>query len=206
MKLHIALGALLLMSAADLGGNRIWAGYAARSSIRAAQPSPRPRSRSIYEASGTIRSTLSNSEGAYSFSQIVPATYTLTAEAPGFKKIRAQGRDRVHAAVRDAGHETGGRRGDGKCAGHRRGPLLEASNASQGQVVDRQKLIDLPNLGRNPFMMSRLAPPCSRWAIPRTTACRTSRARRRSRSTAVRCAATTTCSTAFRLPTSPTAP
>ena len=36
-------------------------------------------------------------------------------------------------------------------------PLIETSNASQGQVLDRQQLIDLPNLGRNPFMMSKLA-------------------------------------------------
>ena len=36
-------------------------------------------------------------------------------------------------------------------------PLIETSNASQGQVLDRQQLVDLPNLGRNPFMMSKLA-------------------------------------------------
>ena len=36
-------------------------------------------------------------------------------------------------------------------------PLVETSNASQGQVIDNQKLTDLPNLGRNPFMMSKLA-------------------------------------------------
>ncbi|HBY63340.1 MAG TPA: TonB-dependent receptor, partial [Solibacterales bacterium] len=36
-------------------------------------------------------------------------------------------------------------------------PLIENATASTGQVIDRQKLIDLPNLGRNPFMMSRIA-------------------------------------------------
>ena len=36
-------------------------------------------------------------------------------------------------------------------------PLIETSNASQGQVLDHQQLTDLPNLGRNPFMMSKLA-------------------------------------------------
>src|SRR5258708_13784880 len=34
---------------------------------------------------------------------------------------------------------------------------MEVANASQGQVLDRQMLVDLPNLGRNPFMMSKLA-------------------------------------------------
>src|SRR3712207_7440234 len=31
-------------------------------------------------------------------------------------------------------------------------PLIETANASQGQVLDRQQLTDLPNLGRNPFI------------------------------------------------------
>jgi hypothetical protein len=30
-------------------------------------------------------------------------------------------------------------------------PLVEAANASTGQVIDKQKLDDLPNMGRNPF-------------------------------------------------------
>ena len=36
-------------------------------------------------------------------------------------------------------------------------PLVESANASQGQLLDNQKLVDLPNLGRNPFMMSKLS-------------------------------------------------
>jgi len=35
-------------------------------------------------------------------------------------------------------------------------PILESSNASNGQVIDTQKLSDLPILGRNPFLFSRL--------------------------------------------------
>src|SRR5260370_15720738 len=36
-------------------------------------------------------------------------------------------------------------------------PLVENSNASQGQLLDNQKLVDLPNLGPNPFMISKLS-------------------------------------------------
>src|SRR4029078_3708912 len=36
-------------------------------------------------------------------------------------------------------------------------PLLDTAPASTGQVIDRQKLVDLPNLGRNPFMLSKLS-------------------------------------------------
>src|SRR5262249_44229235 len=36
-------------------------------------------------------------------------------------------------------------------------PLIENATASNGQVLDRQKMVDLPNLGRNPFLLSKLA-------------------------------------------------
>jgi hypothetical protein len=36
-------------------------------------------------------------------------------------------------------------------------PLLETSNASNGQVITAQQLADLPNLGRNPYLMSKLS-------------------------------------------------
>src|SRR5947209_352155 len=46
------------------------------------------------EAAGTHRSTLSSGDGSYNFSQVVPATYTITAEAPGFKRV-----ERKHVIV-----------------------------------------------------------------------------------------------------------
>src|SRR5690348_3794635 len=48
----------------------------------------------IDEATGVQRSTVTSGEGAYSFGQVVPATYTITAEAPGFKRF-----DRKHVIV-----------------------------------------------------------------------------------------------------------
>ncbi|HTP34103.1 MAG TPA: TonB-dependent receptor [Candidatus Acidoferrales bacterium] len=111
----------------------------------------------IDEAGGTQRSTLSSSEGAYSFGQVVPATYTVTAEAPGFKKF-----ERKHVIVGtqeivalDLKMEVGSVSESVQVTEEI--SLLEAANASQGQVIDRQQLTDLPNLGRNPFMMSKLA-------------------------------------------------
>jgi trimeric autotransporter adhesin len=109
------------------------------------------------EASGVERSTLSNSEGAYNFSQVVPATYTVAVESPGFKKF-----ERKHVIVAtqeivalDLKMEVGAVSESVQVT--EEVPLIEAANASQGQVLDRQQLIDLPNLGRNPFMMSKLA-------------------------------------------------
>jgi hypothetical protein len=110
----------------------------------------------VDEAGGGQRATISAAEG-FSFSQVVPATYTLVAEAPGFKKF-----ERKHVIVAtqeivslDLKMEIGAVSESVQVT--EEVPLVETSNASQGQVLDRQQLVDLPKLGRNPFMMSKLA-------------------------------------------------
>src|SRR5262249_19405908 len=111
----------------------------------------------VDESSAAQRATLSSGEGSYSFSQVVPATYTIVAEAPGFKKF-----ERKHVIVGtqefvalDLRMEIGSVSESVQVI--EEVSLIEAANASQGQVIDHQQLIDLPNLGRNPFMMSKLA-------------------------------------------------
>ena len=111
----------------------------------------------VDESTGVHRSTVSSAEGTYNFSQVVPATYTIVVEAPGFKKF-----EQHHVIVStqalvalDLKLEVGAV--SESVAVTAEVSLIETSNASQGQVLDRQKLIDLPNLGRNPFMMSKVA-------------------------------------------------
>ena len=110
----------------------------------------------VDEAGGAQRAAISTAEG-FSFSQVVPATYTVVAEAPGFKRF-----ERKHVIVAtqetvslDLKMEIGSVSESVQVT--EEVPLVETSNASQGQVLDRQQLVDLPNLGRNPFMMSKLA-------------------------------------------------
>ena len=110
----------------------------------------------IDEAGGGQRATISSAEG-FSFSQVVPATYTVVAEAPGFKRF-----ERKHVIVAtqetvslDLKMEIGSVSESVEVTAEV--SLIDTSNASQGQVCDRQQLVDLPNLGRNPFMMSKLA-------------------------------------------------
>ena len=43
------------------------------------------------QATQTTRATITNEQGDYVFTAIDPATYTVTAEAPGFKKITRSG-------------------------------------------------------------------------------------------------------------------
>ena len=102
------------------------------------------------------RSTLSNEQGEYVFNAVNPSGYSLSAESPGFKvagraiTISTQTFLTVDLAM-EVGNVTESVNVTEEV------PLMETANASTGQVVDRQKLVDLPNLGRNPFMMSKIA-------------------------------------------------
>lgn len=103
------------------------------------------------------RSALAGSAGEFVFTEIVPGTYILTAEAPGFKKFEEKNivvgtQQQLSVDVKlELGQVTESIMVSESVA------LVESANASQGQVIDNQKLTELPNLGRNPFMLSKLA-------------------------------------------------
>lgn len=110
------------------------------------------------EATGLARSSISSSTGEFNFPSLNPGVYTLQVTAPGFKKFERKTIDvPTQAAVTvDARMQVGDVSETVNVT--EEVPLLETANASTGQIVDRQKLIDLPNLGRNPFMLSKLSP------------------------------------------------
>jgi hypothetical protein len=110
----------------------------------------------INEGTSEGRSTITNTDGEYIYGEVVPATYTIVSEAPGFKKFERKG---VVVATQqqvqiDLKLEVG--QVSESVQVTEAAPLVETANASQGQVLDNQKLTDLPNLGRNPFMMSKI--------------------------------------------------
>ena len=109
------------------------------------------------EATNSPRSVVSNATGEYNFASVTPSTYSVSAESAGFKRFERKGVPVAtqQAVTIDIPLELGNVTESVMVTAE--APLLEASTASQGQVLDRQKLVDLPNLGRNPFMMSRLA-------------------------------------------------
>jgi hypothetical protein len=105
----------------------------------------------IDEAAGTERTTVSNAVGEYTFTSLDPATYTIHAEAPAFKKFEVKG-----VVVATSGFPTVDIKlevGDVTQTVNvsESSTLVETENASTGQVIDKQKLDDLPNMGRNPF-------------------------------------------------------
>jgi hypothetical protein len=108
------------------------------------------------EAAGVTRATISSDTGEYSFPAVVPATYTVMVEMPGFKKIEQRGVivSTQSAVTLDLKLEIGQVTEQVNVTAET--PLLETANASTGQVIDRQALEDLPNLGRNPFILARL--------------------------------------------------
>lgn len=107
-------------------------------------------------ATNVSRSALSNDAGEYVFNAVNPSNYSISVESPGFKV----GKRTVTVSTQtfltvDVAMEVGNVNESVNVTAEV--PLMETANASTGQVVDRQKLVDLPNLGRNPFMMSKIA-------------------------------------------------
>ncbi len=100
---------------------------------------------------GSSRSTLSGNGGEYTFAALNPATYTIVVQKPGFKLLEQKGivvstQEYLIADLKMAvGEVTQSVNVEAAV------PLIEADTASTGQVIDTQKLADLPNMGRNPF-------------------------------------------------------
>ncbi|MCU1294527.1 MAG: TonB-dependent receptor [Bryobacterales bacterium] len=109
------------------------------------------------QGTGVERSTITNADGTYVFSDVDPGGYSVSAESPNFKKYEQKGitlgtQQFLTVDMRlDVGNVTQ------SVTVNEDVPLVENSNASQGQVLDQQQQVDLPNLGRNPFTLSRVA-------------------------------------------------
>ena len=117
---------------------------------------PNARVTLINEGTSAARNVLANASGEFVFTEVAPATYTLAAESPGFKKFERRGvvvATQAQVSV-DVSLEVGQVTESVQVT--EQVPLVESANASQGQVLDNQKLTELPNLGRNPFMLSKL--------------------------------------------------
>jgi hypothetical protein len=111
----------------------------------------------VDEGTSAGRATITSDQGEYTFAAVTPSIYTVIAEAPGFKRAE---RHKVLVSTQtavtvDLAMELG------EVTEHvnvtAEAELIQTADASTGQVIDRQKLVDLPNLGRNPFMMSKLS-------------------------------------------------
>jgi hypothetical protein len=119
------------------------------------------------EGTRISRTTVSNPVGEYAFTAVVPGTYTLRAVRSGYKTF-----ERLAFTVGtqefltlDITLEVGAVQEEVTVTGA--SPLLERSNASTGQVLDKKALDTLPNRGRSPFVVAASMPTVIAFGDPR---------------------------------------
>jgi hypothetical protein len=118
---------------------------------------PQAKVRIVDEATSLSRATITNDEGEYTFAALTPATYTIVVEAAGFKRLERRGvavSTQTTSTV-DLALELGQVSDSVNVTAE--APLLQAADGSTGQVIDSQKITDLPILGRNVFYTGKLA-------------------------------------------------
>jgi hypothetical protein len=104
------------------------------------------------------KTTTTSAEGNYTVPLLQPGNYTVTVQAQGFKQAVSNVVE-LHTADKatmDVQLETGGVNETVNV--NAEAPLLEADTASRGQVIERERVAELPLVGRNPLNLATLAP------------------------------------------------
>lgn len=109
-------------------------------------------------ATNVATSTSTNSVGDFLLPFLLPGTYTVSAEKPGFRKSVLQGiavqvADKISL---DLSLEIGPASESVQVT--TQAPLLQLSSASTGAVIDNRRILDLPLKDGNAIMLSTLAP------------------------------------------------
>ena len=112
----------------------------------------------INEATAVVRSTTTNSQGNYTITSLIPATYKIVVSKPGFKSTSQTGvRLDVSDVVRiDAVLEVGQVSEQITVSGS--GALLQTETASVSSVIPESGVVDLPLNGRNYLQLATLVP------------------------------------------------
>ncbi len=112
----------------------------------------------VNEANGTVRQTVTNEVGEYSFPGVPPGTYTLRVAMQSFNKYERKG---VTIGVQespsiDVQLEVGGIAETVSVTAEV--PLLQTTTASTGSTMDSKELESIPSAGRSVFLMANLSP------------------------------------------------
>ena len=108
--------------------------------------------------SGFRRAATTGNDGAYSFLSLVPGTYNVSIEKPGFKSyLKNSITVQVESAVRvDVAMQVGDVQQ--KIEVTSAAPLMQTENASLGQVIGTQTVQEMPLNGRNVLNLVSLVP------------------------------------------------
>ena len=112
----------------------------------------------VNEDTSLGRTTVSNAVGEYAFPNVIPGIYTVSASLSGFKTFESRG---IRVGTQDfltldLSLEIGEVREAITVTGAT--PVIDTTTASVGTLLERQALETLPNVGRNPFVISTIAP------------------------------------------------
>jgi hypothetical protein len=110
----------------------------------------------VSQSKGTVRTTVSNGSGEFVFSAVDPETYTLRVSMDGFKSWENKGIvvDSGNTIPMDVRLSIGSAAQSIEVTATE--DLVNNGTSYNGQLIDSQKLQNLPNPGRNPFLFSKL--------------------------------------------------
>ncbi|MBI4910448.1 MAG: carboxypeptidase regulatory-like domain-containing protein [Acidobacteria bacterium] len=107
---------------------------------------------------GTVTMLVTNTSGYYEAPLLLPGTYSVTAETTGFKKAVRSGVTLGHSDRLQVNFtmEVGGVTESVTVSGEP--PILETNSVSTGRALTNREVMDLPVLGNNIVMLTRMAP------------------------------------------------
>lgn len=108
------------------------------------------------ESTKISRTTITNGSGEYVFSAVDPGRYTVTVTSDRFKRSQVNGLtvDAGNTIGHDVKLELGSTSESIEVTAV--DPVVDNTTSYAGQLIDSQKLQNLPNPGRNPFLFSKL--------------------------------------------------
>lgn len=121
---------------------------------KAAIPNAQVQVRNV--GTNEITTATTDDQGNYKTPFLRPGTYSVTVEAPNFKKGARENIELVisQVATVDFALEPGSITDTVTVQGE--APVIETATADRGGVIDRQKVVELPLNARNPFMLGIL--------------------------------------------------
>ncbi|MCL6545288.1 MAG: carboxypeptidase-like regulatory domain-containing protein [Bryobacteraceae bacterium] len=107
---------------------------------------------------GTSVRLVTNQSGYYEAQLLLPGSYTVTVEAPGFKRSVRSGLTLALGEQLQINFqmEVGGVTESVTVTGE--APILDTSTVSTGRVISNKEVMDLPVIGNNIVMLTRFAP------------------------------------------------